>query len=104
MFWRLIYKFKIVNKYIRIALPSAFAGDTVDKGCVGFLRSAERGVGKTMIPIRRTFKPYVVATPNAFFQAVGFADVLQTFYANISDTDAVGHKKRSIKGCLLLRY
>lgn len=30
MFWRLIYKFKIINEYIRIALPSAFAGDTVD--------------------------------------------------------------------------
>lgn len=64
---KLIYQFKIINKHIRIACPSAFAGDAVDEGCVGFLRSAKRGVGKSVKPIRRAFKPYVVVTPNAFF-------------------------------------
>lgn len=63
---KLIYQFKIINEYIRIALPSAFTGDAVDEGCVGFLRCAKRGVGKTMIPICRTFKPYVSSPPETF--------------------------------------
>ena len=63
---KLIYPFKIINEYIGIACPSAFAGNTVDKGGVGFLRCAKRGVGKTMIPIRRTFKSYVSSPPDTF--------------------------------------
>ena len=39
---KLIYQFKIINKHIGIACPSAFAGNAVDEGCVGFLRSAKR--------------------------------------------------------------
>ena len=39
---KLINQFKIINKHIRIACPSAFAGNAVDKGCVGFLRCAKR--------------------------------------------------------------
>lgn len=63
---KLIYQFKIINKHIGIACPSAFSGNAVDKGCVGFLRCAKRGVGKTVIPIRRTFKPYVSSPPETF--------------------------------------
>lgn len=63
---KLICQFKIINEYIGIACPSAFAGNAVDKGGVGFLRCAKRGVGKTVIPIRRTFKPYVVCNPKTF--------------------------------------
>ena len=39
---KLINQFKIINKHIRIACPSAFAGNAVDKGGVGFLRCAKR--------------------------------------------------------------
>lgn len=60
---KLIYQFKIINKHIGIACPSTFAGNTVDKGGVGFLRCAKRGVGKTVIPICRTFKSYVSSPP-----------------------------------------
>ena len=94
---KLIYSFKIINEYIRIALPSAFAGNTVNKGGVGLLRSAKRRVSKTVIPISRTFKPYVVVTPNAFFQAASFANVLQTFYADVGDADMMWHKIRTDK-------
>ena len=31
---KLIYQFKIINKHIRIACPSAFSGDAIDKGGV----------------------------------------------------------------------
>lgn len=39
---KLIYQFKIINEHIGIACPSTFAGNAVDEGCVGFLRSAKR--------------------------------------------------------------
>ena len=39
---KLTYQFKIINEYIGIACPSAFAGNAVDEGCVGFLRCAKR--------------------------------------------------------------
>ena len=32
---KLIYQFKIINKHIRIACPSALTGDEVNGGCVG---------------------------------------------------------------------
>ena len=63
---KLIYQFKIINKHIGIGCPSAFTGNAVDKGGVGFLWCAKRGVGKTVIPIRRTFKPYVSSPPETF--------------------------------------
>ena len=63
---KLTYQFKIINKHIRVVYPSAFAGNAVDKGGVGFLRCAKRGVGNTVIPIRRTFKSYVSSPPETF--------------------------------------
>ena len=30
---KLIYQYEIINKHIGIALPSAFAGNAIDKGC-----------------------------------------------------------------------
>ena len=63
---KLIYQFKIINEYIRIACPSAFAGDAIYKGGVGLLRCAKRGVGEAVIPIRRTFNSYVSSPPETF--------------------------------------
>ena len=39
---KLIYKFKIINKHIGIACPSAFAGNAVYKRSVCLLRCAKR--------------------------------------------------------------
>lgn len=58
----------VISRFTSTSSPAAcaFARNAVDEGCVGILRSAKREIGKTVIPINRTFKSYVSSHPETF--------------------------------------